>query len=208
MELAVHPVDDNLLCIMLACLNGCMKSSICVPVRIKPEERDMVYEVLVTNDVCVHVIGSANDLDKQALEYATEKNGCYAVTPAIFLAALRALDPKCSLSCEDLMAMAKPMPDIFYYDFRDGVGGSFVNYDDDGGDSESDDGTVSGDDESDDGNHSDGDDEIRYYADLDEPMLPHNGHCGNCMGQLVKVKATEGRYLLSRKRCVRCGQGA
>lgn len=185
-------------------LEGIMEKSRCVLVHMEPENADgqrRVYKLPMTKDVYLQMMDRAESSVKSALENAAEENGCGTVTPATVIKALQAVDPAFSLSCDEVMAMSDPVPADYFCDFRDGDGDSLLDCDD-GGDGESDDG-----DHSDDGNHS-GDDEIRYFADLDEPMLPHNGCCGNCMGKLVNVKATEGRYLLSRQRCVSCGQGA
>ena len=213
MELAVHRVDDAHV-IMLACANGSEKNTKRVSVRIElnkpetpetPETPDAVRDVhflLMTNDVLLFVVDSAKGSDITTFENAAEENGCGTVPPCIVIAALKALDPAFSLTCDELMAMTKPVPEDYYYDYRGG-GGDGGDYDDDDGD----DGTVGGDDKSNDGNH--GDDDNSCCADLDEPMLPHNGHCGNCFtGKLVKVKITDGKYRLSMRRCVICGQGA
>jgi hypothetical protein len=211
MELAVYQVDGDSV-IMAAYLEGSMTGSKCVPVRVKEKEDEdevAVCVVLITNDVCVHMLDHArNESDKRALDYATEENGCDAVPLATFLAALCALDPKCLLTCEDLMAMAKPMPEDYYYDYRGGSG-SFVDYDDDGdgesdGDHSDDDG---GDSESDDGNHS-GDDykedrsSTEYQFARNTPLMQNvNGRCGSCDGKVVELKG-----LMFRRYCGVCGQ--
>jgi hypothetical protein len=199
MKFAVHTVDGTRV-IMLDCAKVSEKNTRCVCVRIKEEESvktGKVYELLITNDVYSFIVNGAKGSDKIILESACEEYGRDTVTPDIVIAALCAVDPTFSLSCAELVAMAKPVhPNFYIIDYCDGY---------DGGDGDR------CDDKSDDGNHSDcGNDisNLEYQFALNIPLLPLNGRCGRCFdGKLVKAGHGHGMWPWSMC-CANCGQAS